>query len=157
MSPEEMRRKAIDLFEKRFHCSQAVLAVCQEKLNMVDEAVVKAVGSFGGGIAGSCRVCGALLGGVAFISSIYSRGNPNDKEDPRMWGLSAKLIKKFEELTESFGGVDCRDIARMDWKDRRATKDFYGNPESRRKICVKLVGDTAYALGEILEQDVKGK
>jgi len=157
MSPEEMRQKAIDLFNKRFHCSQAVLAVGQEKLNRVDEGVVKAMGSFGGGIASSGRVCGALLGGVAFISSIYSRANLEEKEDPRMWLLSFKLIKKFEELTKPFGSVNCQDIARMNWKDREATKDFYSNPESRRQHCIKLVGDTAYALGEILDQDAQGK
>lgn len=129
----------------------------QEKLGKVDEGVVRAMGSFGGGIASSGRVCGALLGGVAFISSLYSRSNLNEKEDPRMWVLSFKLNKKFEELTEPFGGVNCQDIARMNWKDREATKDFYGNPQSRRQYCVKLVGDTAYALGELLEQDAQGK
>jgi C_GCAxxG_C_C family probable redox protein len=155
MSPEEMREKAIDLFNKRFHCSQAVLAVGQEKVNKLDESVVKAMGSFGGGIASSGRVCGALLGGVAFISSLYSRGNLDEKEDPRMWLLSFKLIKRFEELTKPFGGVNCQDIAQLNWKDREATKNFYGNPESRRRHCIKLVGDTAFALGEILEQDAQ--
>lgn len=157
MSPEEMRQKAIDLFSNRFHCSQAVLAVGQEKLGKVDEAVIKAMGSFGGGIASSGNMCGALTGGIALISSIYSRSNLAEKEDPRMWTLSFKLIKKFEELTKPFGSVNCRDIAQMNWRDREATKDFYGNPESRRQYCIKLVGDTAYALGEILEQDAQGK
>ena len=32
-------------------------------------------------------------------------------------------------------------------------KDYYANPESRRKICIKLVGDSAYALGVLLEQE----
>ena len=121
-------------------------------MNAVNEEVIKAVGSLAGGVASSGRVCGCLLGGVALISSLYSRGNLNDKEDPRMWLLGNKLVKRFEELTESFGGVNCCDIARMDWTDKEAARDFYKNPESRRKYCVQLVGDTAYALGEILEQ-----
>jgi C_GCAxxG_C_C family probable redox protein len=153
MSPEEMRQKAMDLFQKRFHCSQAVLAVGQEKLDMVNEDVVKAMGSFGGGIASSGRVCGALIGGVALISSMYSRGNLSEKEDPRMWLLSRKLTKIFEEITEPYGGVNCRDIAQVDWHDHKAVKDFYTNPESRRKACIQIVGDVAYALGELLEQD----
>lgn len=121
-------------------------------MNAVNEEVIKAVGSLAGGIASTGRVCGCLLGGVALISSLYSRGNLNEKEDPRMWQLGNKLAKRFEELTEPFGGVNCRDIARMDWTDKEAARDFYKNPESRRKYCVQLVGDTAYALGEILEQ-----
>ncbi len=125
----------------------------QEKLNRVNEDVIKAMGAFGGGLASSGRVCGVLSGGVAFISSLYSRGNLEDKEDPRMWKLSFKLVKKFEQLAEPFGGVNCCEIAQMNWKDAAAVKDFYSNPDSRRQHCVKLVGDFAYALGELMEQE----
>ncbi|KPJ99455.1 MAG: hypothetical protein AMJ60_05025 [Desulfobacterales bacterium SG8_35] len=120
---------------------------------MVDEATVKAVGAFGGGIASSGSVCGILLGGVAMISSMYSRGNLDEKENPRIWALSSKFLKKFEELAEPYGGMDCKDIARVDWKDREAVKEYYSNPDSNRKICIKLVGEAAYILGELLEQE----
>jgi len=120
---------------------------------MVDESAVKAVGAFGGGIASSGGVCGILLGGIAMISSMYSRGNLDEKENPRIWALSSKFLKKFEELAEPYGGMDCRDIARVDWKNRDAVKEYYSNPESNRKICIKLVGEAAYILGELLEQE----
>ena len=123
----------------------------QEKLDIVDEAAVKAVGAYGGGIASSGSVCGILLGGVALISNLYSRGNLDEKENPRMWGLSSKFIAKFEELAEPFGGNNCRDIARIDWHDREAVKNYYANPESSRKDCTKLVGDAAYILAELLD------
>lgn len=42
---------------------------------MADERAIKAVGLFGGGIAASGYVCGALIGGIAALSSVYSRGN----------------------------------------------------------------------------------
>ncbi|MBA4395678.1 MAG: hypothetical protein C0407_19165 [Desulfobacca sp.] len=124
----------------------------QEKMNVKDEGVVKAMGAFGGGVASSGRVCGCLLGGVGFISSLYSRGNLEGKEHPRMWRLSYKLTKKFEELTKPFGGVNCSDIARVNWSDKEQAKEFYNNPEGRRQYCIQLVGDTAYLLGEILDQ-----
>jgi C_GCAxxG_C_C family probable redox protein len=121
-------------------------------MNIQNEEVIKAMGAFGGGIASSGRICGALLGGVAFLSSLYSRGNLEEKEHPRMWRLSYKLTKKFEELTKPFGGINCSDIARINWSDKEQAKDFYNNPESRRQLCIQLVGDTAYTLGEILDQ-----
>ena len=120
---------------------------------MVNEAVIKAMGAFGGGIASSGNACGILTGGVALISSIYSRGNFEEKEDPRMWRLSYKLLKIFENLTEPFGGINCRDIARVNWSDKEATKDFYNNPESTHKLCLQLVGDFAFAIGEALDKD----
>jgi len=132
--------------------------VGQEKMNRVNEEVVKAMGAFGGGVASTGRVCGALLGGVAFISSLYSRGNLEEKEDPRMWRLSYKLAKRFEELTLPFGGINCSNIAQVNWSDRDQTKDFYNNPQSRYRHCLQLVEDTACALGEILDQaETEGK
>jgi C_GCAxxG_C_C family probable redox protein len=120
---------------------------------MVDESVVKAVGAFGGGIAASGNVCGILTGGVAMISSIHSRGNLDEKENPRMWSLSSKFVKRFEELTEQYGGINCRDIAKIDWHNKIAVKEFYLNPLSTRRRCIKLVGDAAYILGELLEKE----
>lgn len=126
----------------------------QEKMNLINEAIIKSMGAFGGGIASTGRVCGALIGGVALISSIYSRGNLEEKEDPRMWRLSYKFAKKFEEITQPYGGVNCQDIAQVNWSDKEAVKEFYANPDSRRKLCALLLGNTAYILGEILDKDV---
>ena len=120
---------------------------------MVDEASVRAVGAYGGGIASSGSVCGILLGGVAMISTMYSRGNLDEKENPRIWALSSKFLRKFEELAEPYGGINCRDIAGVEWKNKEAAKDYYSNPDSSRKICIKLVGEAAYILGELLEQE----
>jgi C_GCAxxG_C_C family probable redox protein len=114
--------------------------------------VIKAMGAFGGGIASTGRTCGCLLGGVAAISSLFSRGRLEDKEDPAMWRASYKLSQKFEELCAPYGGTDCRQIARVNWSDREAVKSFYRDSESRRTLCAELVGETARALGEILEK-----
>ena len=125
--------------------------MCQEKLDGVDPAVIKAFGAYGGGIAGIGSVCGILLAGVSIISSMYSRSSLDEKENPRMWSLSRKFIKNFEELTKMHSGTNCRDIARVNWQDRDEVKKFYSNPDSRRKYCIKLVGDAAFLLGELLE------
>ena len=124
----------------------------QEYLNRTDESLIKAVGAFGGGVASTGGTCGVLLGGIALISSLYARGNLNEKDDPRMWRLSYKFAKRFENISGKYGGTDCREIARVDWSDKGAAVEFHTNPSSRRMICAELVGDSAYALGEILEK-----
>jgi len=129
--------------------------VGQEKIGEIDETAVKALGAFGGGIASSGSVCGILIGGIAVISSIYSRGNLDEKENPRLWSVSSKFLKKFEELAKPLGGMNCRDIAKIDWKNKLEVKNYYVNPLSTRKICIKLVGDTAYALGELIDQQAQ--
>ena len=125
-----------------------------EKIEKYDENVIAASGAFGGGIASSGAVCGTLLGAVAAVSALHSRGSLEEKENPRMWGVSHKLIKQFNQLTEPYGGRNCRDIARVNWSDRDEVKNYYSNPESSRKECIKLVGDLAYSLGVILEKEM---
>ncbi|MFZ5767054.1 MAG: C-GCAxxG-C-C family protein [Thermodesulfobacteriota bacterium] len=128
------------------------MVVGQEKTGRIEPAVVRAMGAFGGGIASSGGVCGIVPGAVAMISSIYSRSSLTEKEDPRMWQLSRKFMKKFEEMTREHGGMNCVDIARVDWRDREAVKHYYSDPASRRRICVDLVGEAAALLGILLEE-----
>jgi C_GCAxxG_C_C family probable redox protein len=129
--------------------------VGQEKIGVIDENTIKAVGAFGGGIASSGNVCGILLGGISVISTIYSRGNLDEKENPRVWGMSSKFFKRFEELAMPLGGIDCIEIAKVDWRNRSEVKKYYSDPDSTHKVCVKLVGDAAYALGELIDLHLK--
>ncbi|HIQ37889.1 MAG TPA: C_GCAxxG_C_C family protein [Desulfocapsa sulfexigens] len=130
------------------------MAVGLEKIDQYDKNVIAAAGAFGGGIASSGSVCGTLLGAVAAVSALHSRGSLEEKENPRMWEVSHKLIKQFNQLTEPYGGRNCRDISQVNWSDRDEVKNYYSNPESSRKECIKLVGDLAYALGVLLEKEM---
>ena len=51
--------------------------------------------------------------------------------------------------------MNCCDIAKVDWKNREEVKNYYSNPESSRKTCTKMLGDEAYALGELIEQQAE--
>lgn len=128
-----------------------------EKLGRKDESAVKAVGAFAGGIASTGNVCGIALGGVAVISCLYSRGNLEEKEDSRMGPAGRKFLREFEKLAEPFGGMNCSDIARVNWQDRDAARKYYTDPESSRQACIRLVGDAACALGMLLEEEEKSK
>jgi len=122
-------------------------------MNIRNESLIKAMSGLGGGVAADSRgICGALLGGVALISSLYGRGNPEEKEQPQLYPLRQKLTEKFEDLTKEYGGIYCANIARVNFMDREQVKAFRGDPDSRRQYCIKVVEDTAQALGELLDQ-----
>lgn len=108
---------------------------------------------FGGGVAGTGDVCGALLGGMVCISSQCSRGTPDEVESPRMFKLGHMLDDAFSEITAAYGGKDCSRIARVNWLDREQVKAFYTAADSRRNYCREVVGETARALGELIEQE----
>lgn len=153
MTPDEMKEKAIELFNQRLHCSQVLAMVGMEKLGITDPAVIKALGAFGGGIGGTGNVCGTLIGAVSVIGSLYSRGTLEEKENPRMWAATKTVLKTFEDLTAEHGGINCNQIARVDWMDRDQIRNFYKGADSRRHHCITVVGETAKALGELLEKE----
>ncbi|MDR3629371.1 MAG: C-GCAxxG-C-C family protein [Desulfocapsaceae bacterium] len=155
MRSDEMKERAVALFKQGMHCSQVLVTVGLEKLGIDDPGIVKAMGAFGGGVGGTGNICGSLVGAVSVIGRLYSRASLENKENPRMWAATKAVMKNFENLSAPHGGINCSQIARVDWMDRDQVKEFYGNPESRRQHCVTMVGETAKALGDLLDQEAE--
>lgn len=153
MTPKDMRKKAIEMMAvQRFHCSQAIAAVGQEKLGKGNDDVVRAMGAFGGGLGGNGEVCGALAGGLAVLGLRYSRANLDEKENPKMWADAEELVRRFrDEIVQLNGSILCRDISQVDWKDRGQVKEFYTGDKVKK--CIRIVGDTAMLVGEMLERE----
>lgn len=153
MTPREMRKKAVQLMAvDRFHCSQALAAVGQEKLGRGNDEVIRAMGAFGGGLGGNGEVCGALAGALAAIGLRYSRALADEKENPKMWADTQEMVRRFrDEIVNQGGTIDCRDIAGVNWLDRGEVKSFYSG--DRVKKCIRIVGETAMVLGEMLERE----
>lgn len=155
MTPKEMRKKAIEMMAVgRFHCSQAVAAAGQEKLGKGNDEVIRAMGAFGGGLGGNGEVCGALAGGLAVLGLRYSRAAAGEKEDLKMWAAAEELMRRFrDEIVDQGGTIYCRDIACVDWKNREEAKAFYRGDKVKK--CIRIVGETAVLVGEMLEREQK--
>lgn len=109
------------------------------------------MGAFGGGLGGNGEVCGALAGGLAVLGLRFSRARQEEKEDPKIWSFADELCRRFrDEIVQKNGSICCRDIACVDWKDREQAKAFYRS--EKVKECVRIVGETAMLIGELLER-----
>ena len=152
MTPQEMRKRSIAMMAvERFHCSQAVAAVGQEKLGRGNDDVIRAMGAFGGGLGGNGEVCGALAGALAVIGLRYSRAHADEKENPKMWADTQEMVRRFrDEIVKLDGTISCRDIAQVNWLSRTETKAFYQGDKVKK--CIRIVGETALLLGEMLER-----
>jgi C_GCAxxG_C_C family probable redox protein len=150
MTPEEMKEKAILIMNKRYHCSQTVVAVGLEKLGQEpNEGLVRSMGAFAGGLATTGHVCGSLVGALAVFGLVFSRSKEEEKEDPLMWSYSQEFLRCFrEEIVQ--GSILCRDIIGVDWKDKNQIRDHFKG-ETRRE-CLRITGETAKIVGEMLDQ-----
>ncbi|MGQ9500295.1 MAG: C-GCAxxG-C-C family protein [Dissulfurimicrobium sp.] len=153
MTPEDTAKKAQNLFNSGFHCSQAVFAAVMEGLEIeLPKEIIAALSPFGGGMGYSGGVCGALSGAVAVIGFIMGKTEPEQKDHKDMWRLSSKMALEFKELTAGYGGQNCRNIARVNWSDRGQVKAFRFDPNSRRKECLRVIGETAGFLQKLLQE-----
>jgi len=77
---EKIVRLAAKNFWKGFHCSEAVLIAMAEYMGINSDLIPKIATGFGGGIAGTGSVCGALIGGVMAIGIKYGRSRVDQIE-----------------------------------------------------------------------------
>jgi C_GCAxxG_C_C family probable redox protein len=108
------------------------------------------MGAFGGGLGGNGEVCGAVAGALAVMGLRFSRAREDEKEDPKIWSYAQEVLQRFREIAKKHGGITCREIAGVDWKDREQAKAFYRSEKVLE--CGRIVGDTTRMVGELLER-----
>jgi C_GCAxxG_C_C family probable redox protein len=112
---------------------------------------MKAMGAFGGGLGGNGEVCGAIAGALAVMGLRFSRASEDEKDDPKMWSYAHEILERFQkEIAKNHGSILCREIARIDWKDREQARSYYKSDTVLE--CMRIVGDTAVLVGELLER-----
>jgi len=117
------------------------------------DELMAAMAPFGGGMGSSGQICGTLSGALAVIGYTLGKTSVKTRDHRMMWKLSYKMVKRFEKICQEFGGTDCSDIARLDWKDHAAVKQFYkGGPDSNRKNCYQVIRATALALHDLISE-----
>lgn len=108
------------------------------------------MGAFGGGLGGNGEVCGAVAGALAVMGLRFSRAREEEKEDPKMWAYAQEVLSRFREIVKDHGGIRCRDIVDVDWKDREQARAFYKSEKVLE--CGRIVGDTVRMVGELLQR-----
>ncbi len=117
-----------------------------------------ALAPFGGGLGSSGRLCGILPGALAVIGFTLGKTGPERRDHRAMWKLSHGMVRRFEEICREFGGTDCADIAGVNWKDRKAVRNFYrGGPGSSRSNCVRVIRAAVLALHDLVAEYLSGQ
>ncbi|XOF35015.1 MAG: C-GCAxxG-C-C family protein [Candidatus Electrothrix sp. YB6] len=156
---ERMAARAVELFAQGFHCSQAVLCACAELFQekAPSPELIAAMAPFAGGMGSSGQVCGALSGALAAIGFTLGKTAPEQDNHPKMGGISHAMVQKFAEITEQYGGINCSDIAGVDWKDWKAVHTFRNDPNSTRRHCVQVVRETSNCLYDLITEKLQNR
>ena len=159
--PKKAYRLAFKYEAERESCPQCVLAAIIETLGVGDPATIKAIDAMAGGTALSTNgTCGALVGGLAAISSIVGRDyksfSAGDKKR-RVFQYSKKLYDKF---IEEYGSSVCKDVQMklfgrtfnlLDPKDY----DEFEKAGAHTDKCPSVSGNVAKWTAEIILNEIK--
>jgi C_GCAxxG_C_C family probable redox protein len=131
-------KEAIATYLSDFNCSQAVLSAFAPSLGIEKKYALKLTTGFGGGIAGSGELCGAVSGAYMAIGLKYGRSEPED--------LNAKLktlnfIAEFNKLfTERNGSLRCKDLLKADMSKSEGRQKLVDN-NAFEKVCPTFIKD----------------
>lgn len=125
--------------QKGYACSQVMLLIALESEGKENPGLIRAIGGLRGGLDGLGEVCGALSGGMCFLSYFGGRGGDDEVEDANLKTMSEKLYEWFVEYTSEYGGIDCRQI-------------LNGNPHNRVQRCPMVVRDTLEKCISLLQE-----
>ena len=138
--------KAVELFEHRFMCSQAVFAAFAEQFGITEKQALQIGACFGGGMS-KAEVCGACTGALMVLGMKYGQFDENDLE--RRAAESAKATQFLEEFKKRQGSYICReilgcDISTDEGKNYALSNGLYG------KYCPEMVRTAAEIVAEML-------
>ncbi|MDI6740288.1 MAG: C-GCAxxG-C-C family protein [Candidatus Edwardsbacteria bacterium] len=137
--------QAVEYFLQGYSCSQAVCAAFAPSLGLDRDAALKISGPFGGGLARTGSVCGALTGAMMVVGLAHGRVRADDLATrDRSYALVQEFMRRFKGRNS--GALDCRDLLGCDLgtpegREQAKAMDFH------HKVCPKYIRDA----GEILE------
>lgn len=143
---ERAAQKAKDRFLSGYNCAEAVLLSTLELLGVEGNWAPRVASGFGGGIARTCQVCGAITGALMAAGWVLGRDIAGDDID-ELYAIGASLVDDF---MSRFGTSSCRMLIDVD----------LAVPEERLKAlrtgvfadqCTRYVEFCALGIAEKLE------
>lgn len=142
LQKEELATQAVDLFKNGLYCSEAILKVFNENLDLgLSDAALKMATGFGAGLGASKCCCGSLTGAVLVLSAVKGRTSPENDVD-EVFALTQELHNRFKQ---KYKATCCR----------RLTKTvIWGEPEHHQH-CEQYVGGAVEILVDILKKSTE--
>lgn len=142
-------KKAMNLFENGYNCSQSVFLAFSDLYNMDTETALKISSSFGGGMGKLREVCGSVTGMFMVAGMLYGYTDSNDQlSKEEHYKRIQYLAREFEKKNHS---IICRELLGLENKKNSPIPSLRTPEYYTQRPCAELVGEAA----EIMEQYIK--
>ena len=143
--------KALEYFDRHFHCSQAVLAAFSDKTGLTEEQSLKLGGCFGSGMRKG-EVCGACTGALMVLGLLYGQYDENDLASRERANLVNEQM--MEQFAAKAGSYICNELLGEDIK----TPEGLARVREQNlfhTLCPKMVATAVMILEQIIADQEK--
>jgi len=145
----DQARRARELFQEGFSCSQAVFAPYAVEAGLPPETALKLSQVLGGGMSHLGLTCGAVSGALLAISLHFGRTRAEDKAAKELtYALAGKFVQRF---TEKFGSINCTDLIGCSLKTPQGLA-LATEHNLFQKFCTGYVEEACRLLEEIIKE-----
>jgi len=126
--------KALYYFNKEgWNCAESVyMAIFQEYYKI--DVTPKTVTAYGGGIARTGNICGAINAAIMALSHTYGRTNPKTP-----FAKTQRPILKFlNQITNQYGSIDCIHLTECQLTNPQGRRK-YRKENIKQNLCTPLV------------------
>ncbi len=142
-----LSNQAVECFKSGFSCSQAVLSTFCERQGMDRDLALNVSCAFGGGIASTGNICGAVSGGLMAIGLKYGRHTIEDlPAKDKTYEISRQYMNEFKAR---HGSIICKEILGCDLNTPEGKAEFK-NKDLFNVACIDCVRDSAMILEKLL-------
>jgi C_GCAxxG_C_C family probable redox protein len=131
--PNRFAETAVRFFNEGFNCAESTLLGLAEYLEIDSPLIPKIASGFGGGIARSQSLCGALTGSIMGLGLKFGRRSP-EEERTIIYRRTEELVASFRER---FRTEFCRELTGIDFKNADEFKARY--PQVHAEVCSPIV------------------
>lgn len=111
MITEERIQKAIELFNNKYNCAQAIFSAFSDVTGVNENISKKIPAGLGAGFGRLQNACGAVTGAILVIGSIYHNDNDITGSKELVYSKTREFIEKFQNKNNS---IICRELLGVD-------------------------------------------
>ncbi|HRX33305.1 MAG TPA: C-GCAxxG-C-C family protein [Methanoregulaceae archaeon] len=143
----ESSDEAVDLFNRGYFCSQAVLCTYCEQFDLDKDTACRIATPFAAGIGWTGNMCGAVAGALMVIGLKFGNTDPDDMDaKKKVFAATQEFIVEF---VDRHGTINCTELPGYDLSDPEQRFEARSKDVTKEK-CPVFVRDAADILELIL-------
>lgn len=146
----DVRKRAFEMEMANHGCSQVVVQTFLDVFEAQDEQLFRSAGPFAAGISLTGNNCGALIGGLMVLGTVFGRKDVKDGMAGIIAGIkpARRLVKMFAEGNYF---INCREITGTDLADPEKSETYFA--QGGLEKCARITSETAAIVADLLYEE----